>query len=535
LIDTSQKFGIISDILGDREDVPTVKMSNVFMPESENVFLQYGMLRAMPGRADSFLDSNGDKTVTPDENTIIHYHRHVSAAGIEYVFAFTSDHVYRWDQTNKVYTTLFTCGSSCTLWCSGSIDQKVVITNGVDKVQYWDETTPGSSFAPLDSSSGLDLDGGTTYLTAAKYLIAHENYLFFGYTTEGGTSYPFRIRWCSLGDITDYDETGDGDTGAKDFKKGSDAIKGFGTYTYGGANILVAFKEESIYAVWLTEGPSVWNTSHAEGHIGLLATHSVVNDKDGHLYYIASDYTIRKFGVGIISQFKDPTIRGINSDYQDYIESAFIDTFNQIWWSIPSSAASTGNDKIVAYNLNYMIWHNYTFAICAFGKFSSQTSYTIDGLDDLASTIDGLDEALEYIDYVEAISGFPLDLGSDYSGYTYALHNSEDDMGSSLSRKGVLSTDLSDKRSLIDFKRISLIRVLLKGQQTENTVALSIKRDSEDNWQSLGTISLNSTSDIITEDLSADHRARHFLLKIEASNRFDFIGVFFDFEWDNDR
>ena len=46
---TEQKFGIVSDFLGSRDDIPTLKMPSVFMPESSGVFLQYGLIRTMPG------------------------------------------------------------------------------------------------------------------------------------------------------------------------------------------------------------------------------------------------------------------------------------------------------------------------------------------------------------------------------------------------------------------------------------------------------------------------------------------------------
>ena len=46
---TEQKFSVVSDLLGDREDIANVKMPNAYMPESAGTFLQYGMLRTMPG------------------------------------------------------------------------------------------------------------------------------------------------------------------------------------------------------------------------------------------------------------------------------------------------------------------------------------------------------------------------------------------------------------------------------------------------------------------------------------------------------
>ncbi|GAG03437.1 unnamed protein product [marine sediment metagenome] len=156
-IGVDEQFGIISDLLGTREDVPTIKIKDSFMPDSQNVYLSDGKIKAMPGAAATFFDSNSAAVVTPDGNPIIRYHRHVSGAGIEYAFAYTKANVYRWSETGQAYSLYFTCASDCTLWDTGSIAGKIVSTNGVDLVQVWDETTPGTVFADLGSASGLDL------------------------------------------------------------------------------------------------------------------------------------------------------------------------------------------------------------------------------------------------------------------------------------------------------------------------------------------------------------------------------------------
>jgi len=530
---TERKFGIISDLMGVAEDFPTVKMPSVYSPSSSNTFLQYGMVRAMPGAAATFLDGDGDKVQTPDANPIIHFWRHVAADGTEYVFVYTKAHVYVWNDTTKAYTTMHTCDSDCTMWDTVSINGHVISTNNVDKIQDWSEDTPATVFAPLDTASGLSLGDGT-YVTAAKYLATCEGYLWVLGTTEGGSSYPRRGRWSTYNDYTDFDATGSGDTGAKDFLEGSDIIKGTGKYTYGGVDILVIFKgEKNIYMAWLVESDDVWNITRAEGNVGLLATHSVCNDKDGNLYYIASDYTVRKLHHGVISERIDKIIKNISVTYQDYIEATYIDQYNQIWWSIPSAAGSTGNDKVVAYNLNYRIWHPYSFSIRAFGEWSQQTSYTIDGLDAIGDTIDGLDAEISQIDWVSSLAGFPLELGSDYSGYAYNLHQSEQDMGNDITRDFVIATHLTDGISLPHFKRVNRIQSFFMSRAADESLALSVKEDNENEYTSLGNVSIQgTTAAIISDEMTPDLRAMHFLFKYSGTSLFDFIGVYFDFSFD---
>lgn len=532
---TTQKFAITSDFFGVKEDVPSVKMRHVFMPGSNNTFLRYGAVVTMPGRQDQFLDGNGDKTQTTDGNPIIRYHRHVSAAGVEYDFAFTKDHVYKWNSTTEAYSTFFTCSSSCTLWDSVSFHGKIIITNNVDIIQFWDETTPGTVFAELGSASGLDLYDETTYLTKAKYLRVHENYVHLGYTTEAGVSYPLRWRWCSFGDEEDWVSTGGtSDAGYRDILPGAGVLKGFGSYTFSNASILVIFKTESFVSAWLTTGREVWTVSQAE-NVGLLATHSTVNDKEGNLFFVAKDFTIRQYLHGDISRSIAETVKGINQSLSDDIESMYIDVYNQIWWSVPSGAESTGNDKILLLNLDYGIWHFCGFDIRAFGGYATQTSYTIDGLDEISATIDGLDAVLPYIDYVSAIVGFALNLGSDYAGYTYTLHESETDKGSAFTRDFIISTDFTNKRSLYEYKRIMNMRPLAKAQSTPNTLTFSVKEDGEANYENVGTLELNGTAENVEDDFGdIDQRAKHFLVKGTATNRFEFIGLFFEYDFDGD-
>jgi len=534
---TEQKYGILSDFMGDREDVPNIKMSSAFMPSSSGVFLQRGLLRSMPGaNTGAFVDAVPTKVQTTDGNPIIRIWRHVSAAEIEYEFVFTKAHIYKWDETTKLYSTFWTCTGDCTLWDTVSIDGKIIATNGVDFVLVWDETTPGTIFVPLGSAAGIDLDGaGTNLLQKARYCATCEGYLILGATTENGELHARRERWSDYNDVSSFNVNGEGDTYFKDFPVGSDVLKGFGNYSYGGTNYLVVFKGESIYAQWLVESLDVWNIDRLAGNVGLLATHSVCNDKEGNLYYFASDYTVRKFRGGIISMGKDVTIRGLNVTYQDHIESAFIDSYNQIWWSIPSSLSSTGNDKVIALNLDYNIWHEYPWSIRAFGDWTRQESYTIDGLDALSTTIDGLDAELPFIDYVSNIAGFPLDICSDYSGYTYILHTSETEKGSSVTREFVISSDMENGLALGYFKRIGKIYVYIAGRSSEGVISLFTKKDNEADWQSLGDISLESANKFTIVELSPDIRARHFLIKGTSTVLFDFIGILFDYEADSDR
>lgn len=534
MVTTERQFGILSPILGDREDIPCILLDKAYSPESSNVFMRWGELHRIRGRLKELLDGNNDQVRTPDTNPIIKYHRHLTKAPVtEYLFAFTKANAYIWDSVNKEWDLMFTCSQDCTEWSVESVDaaggnyKKVIATNGIDLIQVWSDQTPGTAFAPFDTESGLDLGGGSS-LTAAKYVTVYEQYVIFAYTTEGGVVYPNRIRWCSHTDETDYDETGTGDTGAADLDKGKGHLKGFGKY----GPFLIVFKTHSVRRMWLTEDDYVFNNDEELPNVGLLATDSVVNDVEGRLYWVDNNYNIRELRSGVISAAKDKTLKQINYTYQDYITATLIDEYQLLCWSIPYGDGATGNNKILTYQPENRIWGVFDFAVRAFGDYSRQTAYTIDTIPfDTINTI-----GWPTIDTVENIVGFPLDLVSDYSGYSWSLHQALTDCGSSFTGSLVITTDLSDKTSLSQYKRINGMHLYFRSEGAGEAI-IEAKEDNELNWQSLKTIDLTSeeSQQIICVYLPCDLRARHFLLRVSASNSFRFLGVIFDYELDGMR
>lgn len=77
----------------------------------------------------------------------------------------------------------------------------IAFTNGIDKVQRYD-TGAVSCAAVANLPSGGD--------TICVALAVFDNSLVLLGTTEGGTSYPRRARWCEPGDITDWTGTNAG-------------------------------------------------------------------------------------------------------------------------------------------------------------------------------------------------------------------------------------------------------------------------------------------------------------------------------------
>jgi hypothetical protein len=314
------------------------------------------------GMASNYINLDDFKcdTQTPDTNPILHYHRFVKrSTAAEYILAFTKAHIYCWNAETQVWDLKYTCSGDCTEWDTVSYNDKVIATNNVNKVLVWNTV---GNFAPLGSASGIEYATGL-YLTKAKYVTTFENYLQLGYTYENGVSHPQRIRWSDIGDETLWMT---GDAGSTE-TEGSDFIKGFKIY----AGQLIIFKEKSRIKQWLVSTSEVWNWVKLPGDIGLLSNHSIVEDPDGRVYFLASDFTIREMEAGEISHDIDPIVKLIKPSSSHLVQGVYIEETGEIWWSIPYDNAL--NNKVITFKLNIQgdtvsyNWGELDLSICAFG------------------------------------------------------------------------------------------------------------------------------------------------------------------------
>ena len=502
-------FGIMSPVLGLKKDFPTILLQNAFTPDNENVLLKYGEIHRAKMRLKELTDTNLAKVQTPDGFPILHYHWFVKhATGTGYLLAFTKAHIYHWNNATKVFDLKHTCASDCDEWSTVTFNDQVIATNDVDKVLTWNTT---GDFTVLDTASGIEY-ATAKYLTKAKFVTAYENYLHLGYTTEDGTVHPQRDRWCKLGDETVWDS---GDAGSAEIGKG-DFLTGYGHYQ----GLLIIFKEESYYKMWLVPSTDIFNVVPLSTRIGCKTNHSIVNDKDGRLYFFASDYTFREIGAGEISTSIDPIVKVIKPSLASLIKSIFIDEYGEVWWAIPYGNDTTANNKVLT--LKDGRWGQEDLAISAFGKYERQAGYTWDTLPFATWDTWGWDRW----DTKEADTGFKIDLGADFSGYSYALHGDEKDNGEDYSGYFVLSTDLAEKQALPIYKRLLDMQLYFRKEST-GTIDVYVKRDEEGEWQSAGSVSLTGSNDILVKEIHPDLRAKTFLIKCSGANKFQFLGAIF--------
>lgn len=196
------------------------------------------------------------------------------------------------------------------------------------------------------------------FLTKAKILIVFENYLFLGYLYENGVYYPQRVRWCDLGDETNWLS---GNSASAEVGK-SDFLMGFGKYR----GFLIIFKEKSYFRMWLVATTLIFNMLQISYEIGCESSHSIVNDAKGRLYWFASDKTFREMATGIISgAIQTDIVDKIFEESYDLIKGVFIGETGEVIWSIPFDNAL--NNKLIAFKEGK--WINIDMAVTAFGNY----------------------------------------------------------------------------------------------------------------------------------------------------------------------
>jgi hypothetical protein len=471
---------------------------------------------------------------------VLRYHRHIkhSTQG-EYLILGTKYHLLVWSLVDLSLTVKWTntLPNAVTRWEIIDHLRNVVATNNSDKVLWWNiDGSAGNNFSVLDdAANGIDVADGTTFLTACKHITSFERYLILGYTTEGGIAYPQRIRWASLGtggtDI-DFDENGDGDAGSKDFTSTKGFLMGFGRH---GDNLVVS-KQDSMHRGWIVTADTVFEWQEYTLKVGNLSADSIINDKAGRMYWIASDLTIREIETpDAISTLVDVTMKNMNTSQAEYIQGTWIDEFEEIWWAIPSNNSDT-NDVIVSFHPNSGRAHISEIPVRAFGDFTQQAAFTYDTLP--YATYADWGAAWLIYDTPRNIVGFPLDIASDYLGNTFDLHTTINDDITTFTGIVIFSTTLSSPKSLNLYKRINNGADFIFNRKSAGSAAIYVKRDTEKSWQSLGTVSFTDSNEpeTVIVHLPFDMRAKSFLFKIESTDDMEFIGIIFrDFEVDDNR
>ena len=529
------KFGILNDVLGRREGLPHIKLPSACVAD-ETAWMAFrdGAMRRIPGRMAAFL-SGGSPVQAPDGNPFMHWHYHRKTNDDETIFGFTKDHAYRWNPGTSAWVPAWTCSTSCTHWSTADCGPYVAATNQIDKVLKWTDTAPTDPFSVLgDADNGLDI-GDSNWCTKANYLMEAENYLILFGTTDAGAYKPNRRRWCSWGDLTDWDSsaTKSGDAGYNDLEP-NNVISGCGIYSVGGATRVITFTQKLIDMMWLTEDVTVWNSETIITGIGCPAADSIIGEPGGNLYFLATDRTIRQlFASGPLSAPIAPTLRNLHPDKMKEASAVYVPELDQLWWSVAGKPDSTGNDLVLILDRQTGFWNTAPMDVRAFGYYRTQSAYTIDTIP--FATIDTI--AWPTIDYAGGGAGHPLLIASDHAGYGYSCLADTKDKGSAYTGVLALATDLARSAAVTEYKRVHGMWVFLLPGNPTDSVSVSIRPSHKGSYRFLKNVDLTDDGDgkEIVRWVPFDARCRHLCLKLESVSPFGAVGVVFDFDFDGDR
>lgn len=228
--------------------------------------------------------------------------------------------------------------------CNVPTNDWFVFTNNIDQPMRLD----GTDCVPVPN-----LPSAPNF--KAKTVNTFENYLLFGWCTEGGTERPWRIRRCDTADPTNWST---GNAGFDDLLDGDDGVlrlQNLGTVcvAYRGASITlgVAVNTEDKIIQWVTR---------VRGE-GVISTGGVADIGDEHVVFGTT--TIYKYRGGfdidpILVPLQDFLFssQGELNPLQGHRSFAFyILEYNEVWCIYPEVGSDDPN-KIVRYSLSTEKW-----------------------------------------------------------------------------------------------------------------------------------------------------------------------------------
>jgi hypothetical protein len=480
-------------------------------------------------------DATVDGNVFLGSTRILEYHKHTKeSSGVEYLLIGTAYHVLLWEPSGKTLSVKFTCTipGSVTSWSFASFQDQVFATNGVDYVKVWDiHTSASSTLTTVDTATGITIAAGV-FLTRAKFVTTYEGYLILGYTYEAGEWHPRRSRWCDAEDATEWNEDEAGDQGSHDLADDEGFVNGFKEWY----NYLEIAGTRRMVRMWVVTTDEVFQFAKEPVDVGCLASKSLVTDKFGRLHFLASDLTIRQLdSAEAIFKPIEQTIKGINQNAAWDARAIYSEGLDKMLFAVPSGD-STSNDLLIELDPDDKTWVFRDISVSAFGVYSRQLSFTYATLP--FETYDDWGASWLTYDSNKNVSGFPLILVGSPDGTSAELEQADKDTGASFDGELVFGTSLD--RRLHGYKRISEpIMLTFDREQAGSTATIYAKRDTEEAWTTLGTVSLadgDSNVDTVFVTVPCDLRFRHITFKIVGANHFAFWGLYIpNYDPDGDR
>lgn len=232
---------------------------------------------------------------------------------------------------------------------------------------------------------------------------------------------PNLVRWCAIGDATDWPTPGSNDAQIKQAGEQSLRAQAGRVVAIRGSEYAIIFQEESITRATYIGGGIVWQFDPIDEKRGAAAPLAVVQI-GREIYYLAKDgffvtdgaSSSRPIGYGKVDEWFRTSVDKSNIHR---VTGAHDPERKIIIWSFPSTAATGGApDSEIIYNYAEDKW---THSEIGFDFIFSAASpgVTLEGLDAFSSSIDDLEASLDSAQWLGG-GGY---LGGIQNGYLYSF------------------------------------------------------------------------------------------------------------------
>lgn len=240
-----------------------------------------------------------------------------------------------------------------------------IFSNNVDPPKRFDGTT-------CEDIPNLPSSGNTI----CKIIRVFNNHVVLFNTTEGGTSFPQRVRWCDTADPGDW-STGNAGTDEMYQTEGEiTACEGLGPF-------MVIYKTDAVIRMdWLGEVDQLFFFEDRITGTGALGPDCVIPRDDEHVAFGNTKIYTYDGGYSTDDRFSrkvQDVAFGVSGDLsasnKDRTFCFYVKELNEDWFVYPSEAATMPN-KVLRFNRNYQAWTIRTFSeeMSGYGVYKREDS-----------------------------------------------------------------------------------------------------------------------------------------------------------------
>lgn len=293
------------------------------------------------------------------------------ASGTYFVFAGDSSTLYKLDGT--VFSDVSKVGGyTVTGWEFVIWGDRVIAASLEEPMQYFDMAT-STLFADLPGSP-----------PKAKQLAVIRDFIVAGHIDEGGTVYPYRLRWSGFNNSEQWASSLAAQSDYQDLYGRGGAIKHI---TSGETGLI--FQEHSIRRMTYVGPPLIFRIDEIESDRGLYASNSVAQSGDTVYFYSHDGFFVKQGNNPSIPIGAEKVDRFFENDLAaesiDLVYGAIDRRNKMVCWTYPSR--TTGANRVIVYRWDIKRWGLWDTDAKFIVEASSPTYY-LDDLDLLLGNID---------------------------------------------------------------------------------------------------------------------------------------------------